>query len=144
MTQFNALYLQLKTRKLLHCARALFWGHGLLITWLTLMPPAEKGTLTDLKSYGIAHLDFILHALCYGLFATLALLISKHRQRYLYVLMCLGFYGSLLEALQGTLQPGRESSISDAMANLTGVILGGLLSWSLLQSSINRPPGNHR
>ncbi|GAB6260637.1 VanZ family protein [Photobacterium sp. CCB-ST2H9] len=143
-TQTNLLYQEIKIRKLQFFALALFWGHGFLITWLTLMPPAEKGALTDLKSYGIAHLDFILHAMCYGLFAGYALLISKHLRRYSYMLLLLVLYGSFLETIQSMVQPGRESSVSDAIANLTGVVLGGVISWSLMQTFMTNLTGTRR
>lgn len=95
------------------------------------MPAAEKGSLADLDSYGISGLDKLLHVLTYMFFAMLALCVSQQYRFYFTLLIGLMIFASLLEIFQGILDLGRESSFSDAVANLSGVMLGGLLSWYL-------------
>ena len=123
-----ALYGSLKERQLLIWTWLLFVLYALFIAGLTLMPAAEKGSLADLDSYGISGLDKLLHVLTYLLFAMLALCVSRQYRFYMSMLIGLMLFGSLLEVFQGILHLGRESSFSDAVANLSGVILGGLLS----------------
>ncbi|MDO6705884.1 hypothetical protein [Photobacterium sp. 1_MG-2023] len=133
-SSINPAYQWCHAHSLLPLAKGLFLLHALLITGLTLMPAAEAGSLTDLKSYGVTGLDAILHAGCYALLAMLALPIHKYIPHYIRLLFLLGLYGTVLEASQSFLQPGRESSLADALANLAGVMLGGWLSCSAIKS----------
>lgn len=126
-----SLYVSLKERQLLIWVWLLLSLYAAFIAGLTLMPAAEKGSLADLDSYGISGLDKLLHILTYMLFAMLALCVSRQYRFYIIMLIGLMLFGSLLEVFQGILHLGRESSFSDAVANLSGVILGGLLSWYL-------------
>ncbi|MCG2837751.1 hypothetical protein L6J37_13000 [Photobacterium sp. WH77] len=126
-----SLYVSLKERQLLIWIWLLFSLYAASIAGLTLMPAAEKGSLADLDTYGISGLDKLLHVLTYMLFAMLALCVSQQYRFYLTLLIGLMIFGSLLEVFQGVLHLGRQSSFSDAVANLSGVMLGGLLSWYL-------------
>ncbi|NAW88510.1 hypothetical protein [Photobacterium halotolerans] len=126
-----SLYVSLKERQLLIWIWLLFGLYAVFIAGLTLMPAAEKGSLADLDSYGISGLDTLLHVLTYMFFAMLALCVSQQYRFYLTLLIGLMIFASLLEIFQGILDLGRESSFSDAVANLSGVMLGGLLSWYL-------------
>ncbi|QUJ69325.1 hypothetical protein KDD30_21375 (plasmid) [Photobacterium sp. GJ3] len=132
-SSMNPAYQWCHARSLLPLARGLFLLHALLITGLTLMPAAEPGSLTDLNSYDVTGLDALLHAGCYALLAMLALPVHKYIPHYIRLLFLLGLYGTMLEASQSFLQPGRESSLADGLANLAGIILGGWLSCALIQ-----------
>ncbi|MEI8592637.1 VanZ family protein [Photobacterium sp. Hal280] len=141
-TEPISLYVSLKARQLLIWIWLLFILYGVFIAGLTLMPAAEKGSLADLDSYGISGLDKLLHGLTYMLFAMLALCVSRQYRFYTTLLVGLMMFGSLLEVFQGILHLGRESSFSDAVANLSGVMLGGLLSWYLERHAANKSNRN--
>ncbi|WP_373054805.1 VanZ family protein [Vibrio salinus] len=86
--------------------------------------------IPSMNSYGINHLDKILHLLAYLIFTCLgALIFHKKRSLNLYYLG-LFFYSLALELLQIPM-PLRQASFSDLSANILGILTGIILNYLL-------------
>lgn len=85
-----------------------------------------------------ATIQNVMHVVCYAVLAALWMksLSSFARSRLIALTIAIG-YGALLEAGQ-LMVPGRFGSVSDALLNATGAVIGVLI---LVRLSPDRPPG---
>jgi VanZ family protein len=117
-------------RPLLHAARVadivLFYPTLALVIW---------GELTS-RRYAALDLmvqagDKVMHFMAYFVLAAMAAAALKVRRRVYAASLALALLGAILEVVQGF--TGREMSLYDQVANLCGIILGGLGSRVLVE-----------
>ncbi|MGF1682394.1 VanZ family protein [Photobacterium minamisatsumaniensis] len=111
-------------RKYAHTAIIVFIIYICLITYLSLMPGADEGGITDLEQYGILFLDKILHLGAYCCFILLAHFIFVFHSHLFLFCAAISFYGIAIEVIQSLAVQGREGSCLDALSNILGVTLG--------------------
>ncbi|WP_370577357.1 VanZ family protein [Photobacterium sp. BZF1] len=101
--------------------------YSLFIGYVSLLDNSSPtSNVPSIDSFGISHLDKILHLGAYGLFASIAVLTFKNKViQYLSCLFII-IFSALLEYFQSTIYL-RQPSLTDFLANCIGVILGLVL-----------------
>lgn len=87
-----------------------------LVTFVSLLPAG---------GHLVGSYDKSAHLLIYAIFAALAHRLALSGRHYAYVCVGIIAYSGLLEVGQSFL-PGREMSALDLLANILGVLMGGL------------------
>lgn len=113
----------------------LVWCYALIIGYVSLVDDSSpENIVPDLNSFGIVDLDKIAHAAAYALFVWLALSIFRSPKAAIISCILIAIYSLILELMQ-ELVPSRETSLSDFLANVVGILLGAILIqwWSKLR-----------
>ena len=100
----------------------LFWPALTIVIW------------GELRSHGDdleMHLwDKLLHFTAYFGLAAIATVALRARRQVLWVLAALVVLGGMLEVVQGMI--GRDADVRDEIANMLGVLCGGLVGWGIV------------
>jgi len=91
-------------------------------------------------SANIPHLDKGLHALAYGVLATVTAF-AFPRMRLIFVFVWMSLFGVAMEIAQAFVGSGRKASIADSIANSVGVlcVIGIWVVWINLRSRSHSP-----
>ena len=85
----------------------------------------------------VSHVDKVLHLFAYGSVAGLAV-IAKPFERptvaVLFAVLLASAWGGGVEILQGAMPLGRAASLGDAIANVAGACLGGIVGAVLMRA----------
>ena len=112
------------------------WIAGLILTVATCVLPLPKMPLPT----PIIHLDKIEHLVAYTVLAGWAAMLFAARRALAWAVCGLIGLGLAIEGVQSML-PWRSASAGDVIANLVGVVLGGVLVFTPLTRTLQRLDG---
>jgi VanZ family protein len=114
--------------RLVRLSRFFCAGVFILITVMSLIPEGARGSATDIERYGLD--DKVAHILAYGALMGTAMWAHITRVHRLKAFLFFLAYGALMEIGQVLMTEEREGSLTDALANAAGLVLGvGLGVW---------------
>lgn len=112
------------------CVRALIWTwrRPLLALWgLAVVSVVVGSVLPSLAPPDIYDLDKLIHCGAYALLAGLPMATLANRRLGWVLAITMACLGAGVEVVQAVAVEGREGSVLDALANVAGVTLGGLV-----------------
>ena len=105
---------------------------GLAVLYTLALTIISLITLRQVPDWGTDFDDKLNHVVAYlGLMIIwyFALNRGKNNRRILYIALCCIAYGIIIEAIQGKVNITRVGDFLDVIANLIGVLLGGIFSF---------------